>query len=265
MFRKLFLTAVFAVTVAMVVPTTTKADFILTLTSTQNATTTVGVIDFSDQAKNKNVSGLTITPDGGGAWTVSGKFGGYTVQANSNSFDFGGGTAQVNDSTLQIINNSNSVSGKNKSTLDLNLVQTFTPTIPNVAVTAFQSLSGDHVGTGNGSNVKGTTTFTGLSITTLTPATETMTSPGGPGQGPTSSATVNATSVSITNDVLISGLGIGQYDNFQFLSEIDSVNTPFIQTTPAPAGLILAATMVPFFGLLRRRLSRMAPESPVSA
>ena len=60
---------------------------------------------------------------------------------------------------------------------------------------------------------------------------------------------------SITNVINVSGLGAGQ--------TVGNLSIESTVVAPAPAGLILAATALPFVGLLRRRLRR--PEATTAA
>jgi len=60
---------------------------------------------------------------------------------------------------------------------------------------------------------------------------------------------------SITHQITLSNMGYGVDSRFQQ----GSISSQVVYVTPAPPGLILAATAVPFGGLLRRRLRKAAP------
>jgi len=106
-------------------------------------------------------------------------------------------------------------------------------------------------------NAAATTTVsptTGGSFTTG-PATLTGPFSGFHGMDTFGLTTITGTPYTITNTLVISNMGsVGNTANITTTSTV---------TAPAPAGLILAATGVPFFGLLRRRLRR--PETTTAA
>jgi hypothetical protein len=63
---------------------------------------------------------------------------------------------------------------------------------------------------------------------------------------------------SMTNEIQVSGLAVAVNNLPQIQASVDST-----VIVPAPAGLILAATALPFVGLLRRRLRK--PEATTAA
>jgi hypothetical protein len=261
MFRKFLLTAAVAVVVALVAPAVSQADFILEIT----VGSSFAKIDFNNSANDVNAGAFTVqTGAQPGTYTVSTltgqNFGGYQINSTTAFNSFTGLQAIVENSTSTVAN----VTGTANS-LTLTLIQTFVPVIDNAGISVTNTLSANSVYDGT---ITGQTSLTGATISG--PPIATVSAPGGFDQTSASGAiSGSATSLIVDNQVVINDLTQGlltgsNNDIFQLKSKIEGTAGPFIQT-PAPAGLILAATMVPFFGLLRRRLSRMAKETTVVA
>ena len=77
---------------------------------------------------------------------------------------------------------------------------------------------------------------------------------------------VSSNPFSISNQLTITGLTLigSEIGNPQFNGSVTSTATQ-IQATPAPAGIILALTALPLFGLMRRRRGAAAEVAPMNA
>jgi hypothetical protein len=263
MFRRFFLTAMVAVAAALAAPAVSRADFTLSLA----VGSTTGLIDFTNPGSSSgSISGLTVTNLGGDQWTVSGSFAGYFLKINTDDFTASPTLAEVENDTSRVYNTSGGALGD----LTMTLSQTYTPTISGVAVTAKDNVTVDQVVGTSTAFVSGTTNMIGTQATTAGTVTVNASDVNGSGH-PFVNTTTNATSLTLSSVIVIDGLTsspspVGtNYDQFTIISSVTSNGSPFIVTTPAPAGLILAATMVPFFGLLRKRLRKMGAETTVVA
>jgi hypothetical protein len=271
MFRKLLLTAAVAVAAALVAPATSKADFILNLSET--GFTSVSIDFTSLSAGTYIIDGLTIvwTPSvKGGSATVNGTFGDYSLSINGDSFSRTK-VITIENETATVTSNKD---GANP--LSLSLGQSFSGVIPNVGITVFNSLASTQLT--STSVLDGISSVTGTNPNVTTPVATVAGSLLGLGSSDTTQATTTTllTTIGVSNTITINGLntpttsqisGDQATDEYSLTTTVISTNNniPFLTQTPAPSGLIVAATMVPFFGLLRRRLRGMAKETPVSA
>jgi hypothetical protein len=107
-------------------------------------------------------------------------------------------------------------------------------------------------------SVSATTTVSPTTGGSFTTAAATLTGPFSTQKGADTFGltTITSTPFTITNTLIISGLLSGPNTGA-------NITTTSTVTAPAPAGLILAATALPFAGLLRRRLRR--PEATTVA
>lgn len=277
MFRKFLLTAVVAVAAAMVAPATSRADFTLTLSDGTNsividvsataATVTsvtgnlVGVVAVStdleattvNTALFKSTAGSLVS-DGTNNATIGNAvkpitFEGATFNVTGGSSNFGGtttlGTINVNVNDL--------VSNTTSGTLKVTLTESGF-TLPSPATGYLTGSTNMNPATGSQGN-----TLSSSGLASYGPGTTTTQTIASSGNGPVTSTGTFLTAIpyQLGAQVTISGTAG---------SELTTVGeTTDLVTSPAPSGLIVAATMVPFFGLLRRRLRGMATAAPVVA
>jgi hypothetical protein len=234
MFRKFLLTAAVAVAAGLIAPSAARADFTVQLSSGLTAPVS---IDFTT-TPNGSAGGLSwsfnnITQQE----TVSGSYAGYGISLGI-STNAPTTPALVTQSDLTIVN-----SGAAKASLVVTVSSSpfifGTTTVLAVDSIAASSLTG-------GSLSSATTTVSGGSGSGTTSPIG-LTSPlplGGSAASGTIAVAIGASPATVSDTITI-GDATGR-DSFSFTSDVTA--------TPAPSGLILAATIVPFFGLLRRRL-----------
>jgi len=238
MFRKLLLTAAVAVAVGVISPSAAKADFTLTLTSGSSTAS----FDFTTSVYS---SGFIVNNTGAGFATVSllpsTSFAGYT------SLSFSVNTSAPVDSPSGLLSqNTFSITSTSASA---SLVVAVTSTGPagfnpsNVPVTLNDSISSTTLS--GGALSAATSTATGETSGSLTTSPIGMSTIGFLPSGNVTGSLAGI--IDVTNTITI-GDAPGT-DNFTFSTNLVSA--------PAPSGLILAATVVPFFGLLRRRMRQM--------
>jgi hypothetical protein len=192
------------------------------------------------------------------------------VKADSNRTDPSGNPAQIQNVTATIRNVSahTAVGNTNPATpytVVISLTDTdFTiPVGPNpmTLTSVLQwSAAGNPAVTGSFQSAAdtGNTEFAGGSVATIFTAAGTAT-PGSQTIGDTSSANTNKViqfnrsgPYSLTNQYIIN-------TSAQMTAAASLTGTTEVWAAPAPGGLILAATALPFVGLLRRRLRAAAP------
>jgi len=246
MFRKLLLTAAVAVAVGVLSPSAAKADFTLTLSSTGTASVT---LDFTTSPGTPSspitVGGLTYFLNVAGQEVVSGTYAGYTLSMSiSTSSPVDVPSGQVTQGTLTVA----SAAATAALGIAINSSGFNSSATP---VTAYDSISATAMN--GGALSAATTTVTGATSGSETTSPIGMSTTGFVQSGNVTTSLVGAINVSDTITVgdTVSTLG----DTFTFTSDL--------YTAPVPSGLILAATVVPFFGLLRRRLNSM--KAPVVA
>jgi hypothetical protein len=130
--------------------------------------------------------------------------------------------------------------------------------------TTNSSLPGGVTMTTGGSYINGANTPPPLT----TPISLLLSGPGGSIYGgSTSSAPFTSTpGFELTSNITLTGINAGATFGNGDQPGTDSLQSQVtLFPTPAPTGLVLAATMVPFFGVLRRRLSKLATEPSVVA
>lgn len=185
--------------------------------------------------------GAITATSGGGTYTIS-LIAGY---ANTP------GTAS--DSYLQLTSLSVTHSGTvNQDLLTISITATDF-TLPTSPVSLQSKLSGNFANTSATGSAKyeswfdGTNANYGTATAIVSPVFTLF--PSGSAGGTYFADGTFANSFSLTSQVTIKGLSNGR--NNAFVS--GGISTDVVTATPAPAGLILVATAVPFLGLLRRR------------
>lgn len=245
MFRKMLLTAAVAVAVGVLSPSAAKADFELTLSSGATSYT----IDFSSAT-----SGFGTGAGAGLSWSlsgttevVSGTFAGYSLLTQTNKTNSPGNTVS---GTLSLGNVSVTNNTGNGS-----LTFTLTATgysAPNPQTLLQASDSATSSGSGNSATVTGTAYYSSTG-----------------GTGDESGPNVPLSSFSVNNGASGSSngmIGLGSVPSSSYsitdvfsltniVGEVDSAGMAAdVYGAPAPGGLLLAATVVPFIGVLRRRM-----------
>jgi len=252
MFRGFFLTAAAAVSLSLVVTATSQAQFTLYLQDgTDQATVTI-----AGSTVTESVTGGTPTFSYGFAGATSTflavqglQFDSYNISGTIASSDWSGNAsfAQLNIQSLTITN-----SGPSSSTLSLGIGEG--GFLAPVGKTYLQS---EVVGTfsqGTGATITGSTAYnypTGVAT-----STQTINS-GFADKTNTSSGFTASSNFSLTDTITVTGITGTQNVGVTLYGEI--------YAAPAPPGLILAATMVPFIGLFRRRLKLMAMQTQAAA
>jgi len=272
--RKFVYAAVLAVVGVLAAPPTAKAAFLLQLTSGSNTVT----IDLENVPASNSANGYTyqtffLDQTEGVSTAVFGnlKFGGYTISADTNVTnkpgDAQGGNLSLNGLTVTRDTGGSSeddltialtatgyTAPKLQKTLDsnfdarLNTNATVTPIIDFRSSFAFGDVE-------FGEDISDKTTTEGTNFgpkLPFEPFSESM----------STSLGTNTGTYSLTNVTTITGLGFGK-DNRLDNAGVSSLVTP--QLVPAPAGLILVAGVVPFLGLLRRRMRAAQPAQDVGS
>jgi len=132
----------------------------------------------------------------------------------------------------------------------------------NVNMTLLQSLAINNFLDSNGNSLFGATSDSVSSVATANPnlTTTPTLSFNSNGSGTTAPTSFTRTNLffTVTQEFTIT-LQAGEGVDFQVSAFVNSIPCDNLLITPAPAGLILAATGLPFLGLLRRRLRRAEP------
>jgi hypothetical protein len=232
MFRKFLLTAVVAVAAGLIAPSAARADFTLGLSSGVAAPVS---IDFTTNPSGNigGPGGITWGVNFLGQETVNGSYAGYglglTVSTNAPSTP-----ALVTQADGTIVN-SGGAAAPLVITVSSSPFTFTTPTVLANAVLSATAMTGGALSsastTVSGGSGSGTTAAIGLTGVGFI-------------QSPTLAVAIGASPATVSQTVTV-GDKVGT-DTFTLTSNV--------MATPAPSGLILAATIVPFFGLLRRRL-----------
>jgi hypothetical protein len=249
MFRNLSVTVAVAVLGGVFAPSAAKADFTLTIDSTTIDFTALYTANQSNGTAVGLVDGLVYVINQGGTnvATLTGTIDGFSITFSASTTSPDGNPGQVTNESINVSSNG-AAAGANISFI---LTSTgFLGIPPDTGVIVTNTLVS--------SSFEGTTSaITGS--TDVTPATGSdptlATLTGASSASSSSDMTLTGTPYTISNTATIYGLG-GDASN-----DIDQFSlTSTVEMAPAPSGLILVATMVPFFGLLSRRLRQIKPE-----
>jgi hypothetical protein len=251
MFRKFFLTAAVAVLGGLIAPSAAKAQFVLTLSAAGTSTVTIDFANYTvNQLETVSGVGYNIEFIVNSANSVSilypqSTYAGYGLGSTLTTTSPNVGLSAESQADFTVTDSSAT------SALTIGLSSGgFNVSNPNV--TLWDTLSGSgmnggalsnaYTTVGSSSVVNAQTNSIGISGNTTVSSnfvTGILTAP---------------TSTTLADYVTIAATPTGS-DTFSFTSNIVA--------SPAPSGLIIAATMIPFFGVLRRRLRGMAKETPV--
>ena len=260
MFHRLLLAAVVA---GLVAPSAAKADFTLSLASggeTATVNLLTGAVKYAGGA-NGLFDPVIVFP---GSGIVDATLNGYTItavfaQTNAPGSQTG---AILNLTGVNVIRNSSTAANGTLS-IELTATNYTSPTPQATLSTTYSAAFANNV------------VFVNAAIKTQLPTVtessyydNTNTAFGMGGQGTSVASTSPGSGIalvthstglpstsgmfSMTDVLSLSGMGTG------FSNELTSGSISATVYAPAPTGLILAVTMVPFFGLLRRRLRGMA-------
>jgi len=246
MFRKLFLTAAVAVAVGVLSPSAARADFILKLSDGTNTST----VDLT--------TGTTLT----GTATASGLFGAH-LAVFTVTFDNYSITSQVasnnlpgsaTDGKLSVSNTL--VTNNNATTGNLTISVTasgYSGPTPQASLNGVYS--GSYiVGADSGSKVQEAAYYgaSGTDFDTSGPVVQSTNAFTNSGVGTVGLGNATNNPYSLTDVITLTGIAAGGNNSLNTAGMSADV-----MNAPAPSGLILAATVVPFFGLLRRRMRQM--------
>jgi hypothetical protein len=258
MFRwKFLMAAIVAGIAALAGPATSQAAYELRLSSNGE----IATLDLTTVTTGAGTIGsgtYTGSSSGGGVVTLTGiVFQGYTISTNLTFSNSPGspGLAQLslsdtsiqrtaaltNNGTLSIAVSATDYSSPTGFTTNNTAFQTlYTPNNANgtVTLTSHVDLTNSLFGAGNTQSDTATTSFSSPINTQALPSINGL--------------------FSMTNEIQVSGLAVAVNNLPQIQASVDST-----VIVPAPAGLILAATALPFVGLLRRRLRK--PEATTAA
>jgi len=246
MFRNYALTVAVAILGGVLAPSAAKADFTLTIDSTTIDFTSLYTTYQSNGTAVGTIDGLffVINQNGTNVATLTGTIDGFSITFSASTTAPDGNPGQVTNESINVKSNG-AASGAN---ISFTLTSTgFYGIPPDTGVIVTNTLVSSSF-EGTTSAITGSTSVTPATgsdptLATLTSASSSSTS---------SEMTLTGTPYTISNTATIYGLG-GDPG-----SDIDQFSlTSTVQMAPAPSGLILAATMVPFFGLLSRRLRQM--------
>jgi hypothetical protein len=236
MFRRFMMAAIVAGIATLAGPSTSRADFTITFQQT-------GFLDAIVTTSSNNIS------------LVDYAFGTYEIDVNAFSNSPGGAIPGSTVGGL-LTQNTFSVTTTATGASALTIIisdDRFTTPGPGVAVVT-NSISSTFMTTGTASATTEVSPTTGGSFTTG-PASVSGPLVGFDGDETGGITTITGSPYTITNSLVLSGLTTaGNRANITTTSSV---------VVPAPAGLILAATALPFAGLLRRRLRR--PEATTAA
>jgi hypothetical protein len=272
MFRKFLLTAAVAVAATLIAPAVSRANmqvFDLTLTAGSETVTLDLTNSHGDTliyVQSTNVAGIATgvalsTTSNGGLYLLTASQGGYqftngstNAQVDNLIFDgleFSATTAHTNQPGLSTVGDvdltNSSVSGNTSGQTVSIAISENGFTSPGAGSPVFINSALTTIGT------TGSTTGSSSDSDSATPVSETIAA------GAAGSSTNISTLFASTGNYTITGL-VTTTGNFSGI-DLDSS----VVLSPAPSGLILAATIVPFFGLLRRRLRSIATETTVVA
>jgi hypothetical protein len=231
------MTAAVAVAVGLIGAPAAKADFTLSLSSTGSATQN---IDFTS-APSGTAGGLSWSVNIFGQEVVSGTYAGFVLSiALSTTSPSTSPVGQVTQGDITVDSGTATaplVIGVSSS--GFNAIGTPTYISESISATSMfgGALSAATTTAAGATSGSGTTNAIGTSVDAFIP-----------------SNTVAANLVgliTVSDTITVANGGSAPGDTFTFTSDITAA--------PAPSGLILAATMVPFFGLIRRRLRRETP------
>jgi hypothetical protein len=254
MFAKRFLfLAIAAVAAAVAAPATSRADFTITLSY---GSVVMPAIDLTSIATFASNSGTYL----GVSYSYNitnidpGNTDAYQINAVIGSYHFVGNIDTYSSAPITVQDTSAIVYTTAVTSNALSVALSYTP----FTITAPSALSvQDDLTSSNftaGGTIAGSTAVSPFSATdpgvSINSTVESKASFVG---------TASSSPISVTNTVTFSGLSATTglsgvtpgYDEYSFTSALTSA-------TPAPSGLIIAATMIPFFGLIRRRLQSMA-------
>jgi len=257
MFRKFLLTAAVAVAAGLIAPSAARAQFALSLSNGVAADAnqiTFGVAPTITGTGNASITGYSYTNVGGVQivqMTIA--YEGYTITSQFAETN----TPGSQPGSILGMSNTTILNGNaTKGNLTISTSATgYNLPVPQAALNA--TFSGAYFVPGTAT---ATATATYSASNTLFGTGITVTSPTGTSISGSGTQLLGQASntYSLTDTISLKGIGTGLFNEFNG----GNVGADVVPT-PAPAGLILAATMVPFFGLLRRRLRQMA--TPVVA
>lgn len=258
MFRKFLLTAAAAVAVAVLAPATSQAQFTVTLSAYDATTNSVDTATFTVTGNSVSVSSNNGTLNTGyldvastTSLIIGGlSFDGYSVSLTGTSSNFPGSSteATLNITAFAITNNTGSTASPfTVSISESNFSQPSSGSAFLASQTAVTNLQA-----GSQTSVTGSTSYTSSAPTPVAASTpgETL-NYSNYDQNPyvySNSFTINGT-YTLADNLSIASLAATQTVQITEAGEL--------LATPAPSALILAATIVPFFGLLRRRVREM--------
>lgn len=230
MIRRFILTAMVAVAAALTAPTVSEAAFTLTVSDGS-----IPAATFSSSNAIGSASGFdsTFTVAGQTTYLKSFSFDGYFVSFRGTTNNPGGSIGMLTDSSFTVTG-----AGTGASPLVLDAASTgFTGPGPLPSGILTNMLSASLLTAGS------------LSATsTITPGGTTAAAVLATASTKTTAAVVPiASPYDLSNQVTITGLTAGQSTSFTLTSTV---------AAPAPAGLVMAVTALPFVGFLRRRLKK---------
>jgi len=243
--RKLLLAAAIAAMAAVVAPATASASFSVTLSSGVSNVTYTDNVDPQDI--NANVNAIQFGDGDAGTFL---SFAGYRIQVKTNVFNRDPVIGpQLRTDTNFVVQN---IFGANPLTITINAVGILnlpgtTPPDEELLTTGatVNGFAGIPIGPTTGGKIEVSSTADPLSATTPTITLKDWADPAPANSG-------NAYAAYLRTDVnynlsqkIVTTLAAGESVDFKVTTTV---------AVPAPPGLILAATALPFFGILRRRL-----------
>lgn len=263
-----------AVVAGLFAPSAAKADFTLLLSSGGESATVdlnTGTVTYAGGASVSS-DFVMVSPGSGSSLVLNATLNNYTISAvlAQNNLPGQQSGATLNLTGIYVVRNSltgDVVSGTalNNSSLGISLTASgYTFPVPQDVLSTTYSAS--FTPPPQGQPLLGNITESAYYDATNTPfgtggpSTSASSNSGGSGIGGVTLSTalpIGTGSFSMTDTISLSGMGIGS--NYELAS--GSISSTVY--APAPSGLILAATMIPFFGLFRRRMSRMVAPTTV--
>jgi hypothetical protein len=268
-----YLSLLLAIVAVLCAPVAAKADFTLVLASggeTATVDLTSGLIAYAGGA-TASADPISVITGAGQATVLNAKLNNYVIQAvlaqsNSPGLQTGATLGLTGVNVVRSSSTGDVVSGNalNNGALSISLTATGY-TSPNPQKTLSTTYSASFMPTA---------TIAGLGMVTESSYYDASNTPFGTGgQGSNASSSSGGAAIggvtiptalpggsgtfSMTNKISISGMGVGNDYALASASVSSAVYAP------APSGLILAATIVPFFGILRRRMRQT--DTPVVA
>ena len=254
--RRFFLMAAMAAAVGLVGPSTSRAGFVMTLTDGSSTATidlttgaTTGSISYSAAGTSFSHVGNLYQA------TVNGiNFAGYGI-GFSTSTSVNPGPAELDLSGISV--QRTTASSANALTISISADGFADPPTPGLMSSSFTSFfqPSNSPGTVTWASFLGTTnqlfeTSTPWALSGGTNEAGALLFPGAYGQNKAIQVTDALPSYSLTDSLTFTGLGVNTGNVSASLNTV---------VAPAPPGLVLAATAVPFVGLLRRRLKKAVP------